>query len=308
MRAETTIKAVESIAKVSRKGKRINGLFRLLGNPEVLWKQADINLYTNKGAVTKDTTSNTLDGFSMDRVNHLIRLLYAKEYHFKPVRRTCIPKKNGKWRPLGIPTGDDKLVQEVVRILLEQIYEPVFLRNSHGFRPQKSCHTALMQAKNQWNGVKWIIEFDIKGFFDNIDHQNLLKILEKKIDDKRIITLVHLMLKAGYVQDWKWNPTHSGTPQGGVISPILANVYLHKLDMFMENMINTFHKGNQRASNPEYVVLKSRLESTRGMIHLKKQGKKGYKPYFTLDDLYQQTQSLRAQMRTIHAKDQFDTD
>lgn len=165
-----------------------------------------------------------------------------------------------------------------------------------------------MQAKNQWNVVKWIIEFAIKGFFDNIDHQNMLKILEKKIDDKRIITLVHLMLKAGYVQDWKWNPTHSGTPQGGVISPILANVYLHELDMFMENMINTFHKGNQRASNPEYVVLKSRLESTRGMIHLKKQGKKGYKPYFTLDDLYQQTQSLRAQMRTIHAKDQFDTD
>jgi Retron-type reverse transcriptase len=133
---------VEAIAKASSKGRRINGLYRLMGNPEVLWKQAYANLYANKGAITKGVNSNTLDGFSEERVNHLIRTLDAKEYRFTPVRRTYIPKKNGKLRPLGIPTGDDKLVQEVVRILLEQVYEPIFSENSHGFRPAKSCHTA----------------------------------------------------------------------------------------------------------------------------------------------------------------------
>lgn len=226
MRTKTTIKAVDSIATVSRKGRRVNGLFRLLTNPEVLWKQAYANIYSNKGAITKGVNSNTLDGFSEERVNHLIRMLVDRQYCPKPVRRTYIPKKNGKMRPLGIPAGDDKLVQEVVRILLEQIYEPVFSENSHGFRPGKSCHTALRQVANTWSGIKWIIEFDIKGFFDNISHAKLLELLEKKIDDKRIISLVRKMLKAGYLEDWQYKSTWSGTPQGGVISPILANIYL----------------------------------------------------------------------------------
>ena len=224
MRTDTTIRAVEAIAKASSQGRRINGLYRLTGNPEVLWKQAYANLYANKGAITRGVTQNTLDGFSEERVNHLIRTLNAKEYRFTPVRRTYIPKKNGKMRPLGIPTGDDKLVQEVVRILLEQVYEPIFSENSHGFRPGKSCHTTLTRVQRNWTGMKWIIEFDIKGFFDNIDHQKMLAILERKIDDKRIIALVKMMLKAGYMEGWKWNPTYSGTPQGGVISPLLANI------------------------------------------------------------------------------------
>ena len=218
MRAETTIRAVESIAKVSRKGRRVNGLFRLLANPEVLWKQAYANLYSNSGAITKGVNDTTLDGFSMDRVGNLIQLLYAKEYRFAPVRRAYIAKSNNKLRPLGIPTGDDKLVQEAVRIILERIYEPVFSSNSHGFRPKRSCHTALMQVDKQWLGVKWIIEFDIKGFFDNISHNKMIEILERKIDDKRIISLVRQMLKAGYMEEWKWNPSYSGTPQGGVIA------------------------------------------------------------------------------------------
>ena len=132
MRTETTIKAMNSIAKVSMSGRRVNGLFRLATNPEVLWKQAYANIYSNKGAITKGVDRNTLDGFSEERVNHLIGLLARREYCPKPVRRTYIPKKNGKLRPLGIPTGDDKLVQEVVRILLEQIYEPIFSENSQG--------------------------------------------------------------------------------------------------------------------------------------------------------------------------------
>ena len=255
MRTETTIKAMNSIAKVSMSGRRVNGLFRLATNPEVLWKQAYANIYSNKGAITKGVDRNTLDGFSEERVNHLIGLLARREYCPKPVRRTYIPKKNGKLRPLGIPTGDDKLVQEVVRILLEQIYEPIFSENSHGFRPGKSCHSALRQVKNVWNGTKWIIEFDIKGFFDNINHNKMIEFLEKKIDDKRIIHIIRQMLKAGYAQDWKYNATWSGTPQGGVISPILANIYLHELDTFMEDMICQFNKGERRKDNPDYKKL-----------------------------------------------------
>lgn len=304
MRAETTIRAVDAIAKATRNGRRINGLFRLLGNPEVLWKQAYANLYSNKGAITKGVNDNTLDGFSEERVNHLIRKLYAKEYRFAPARRIYIPKKNRKLRPLGIPTGDDKLVQEVVRLLLEQVYEPVFSENSHGFRPGRSCHTALQQAKINWTGVKWIIEFDIKGFFDNINHDKMIDILERKIDDRHIITLVKLMLKAGYMEDRTYHPTYSGTPQGGVISPMLANIYLHELDMFMEKMIATFHKGKVRKLNPEYVALESRLKGVRRQIRKQKESNPGDRE--SLQMLYREEDAIKAERRIVSSVDYFD--
>jgi RNA-directed DNA polymerase len=306
MQADTTIRAVEAIAKASSNGKKINGLFRLLGNPEVLWKQAYANLYANKGAVTKGVNNNTLDGFSEERVKHLIRMLNAKEYRFTPARRTYIPKKNGKMRPLGLPTGDDKLVQEVVRILLEQIYEPCFSKHSHGFRPQRSCHTALKHVKHNWTGVRWIIEFDIKSFFDNINHQKLVEMLEKKINDKRIITLVKMMLKAGYIEGWKWSPTYSGTPQGGVISPLLANIYLHELDMFMENMMTSFNRGDKRVENPAYGSLYKDVGLIRSKIQRTKEGKKTYGPAITLSELYQREEQVCAEMRRIPSKDPFD--
>lgn len=306
MRADTTIRAVEAIAKASSKGRRINGLYRLMGNPEVLWKQAYANLYANKGAITKGVNSNTLDGFSEERVNHLIRTLDAKEYRFTPVRRTYIPKKNGKLRPLGIPTGDDKLVQEVVRILLEQVYEPIFSENSHGFRPAKSCHTALTQVQRNWTGMKWIVEFDIKGFFDNIDHQKMLAILEKRIDDKRIVALVKMMLKAGYMEGWKWNPTYSGTPQGGVISPLLANIYLHELDMFMENEIASFTKGKRRAESLEYRNLRHQQELIRRKIRRRKEGLRVYRTTQPLHELYFEEKRIGAEMRKIPLGDPFD--
>jgi group II intron reverse transcriptase/maturase len=306
MRAETTSKRVDEIAEASRSGKPINGLFRLLGNPEVLWKQAYANLYSNKGAITKGVNNNTLDGFSEERVNHLIRMLYAKRYRFSPARRTYIPKKNGKMRPLGIPTGDDKLVQEVVRILLELIYEPVFSQNSHGFRPSRSCLTGLEQVKRQWTGVKWIIEFDIKGFFDNIDHIKMIEILERKICDKRIVTLVKLMLKAGYMEEWKYHKTYSGTPQGGVISPILANIYLHELDVFMEELIESFHKGNMRKVNTEYDEMTNRLENIRTKI--KRQKKKSPRNEERLQELYHEENMMAAKIRKIPSKDPRDAE
>ena len=296
MRTETTIKAMNSIAKVSMSGRRVNGLFRLATNPEVLWKQAYANIYSNKGAITKGVDRNTLDGFSEERVNHLIGLLARREYCPKPARRTYIPKKNGKLRPLGIPTGDDKLVQEVVRILLEQIYEPIFSENSHGFRPGKSCHSALRQVKNVWNGTKWIIEFDIKGFFDNINHN-------KMIDDKRIIHIIRQMLKAGYAQDWKYNATWSGTPQGGVISPILANIYLHELDTFMEDMICQFNKGERRKDNPDYKKLCRQMVITnRKLRELRQKFKEGKPLNDARKEILCERREIQKKMRVINSR------
>lgn len=303
MRTETTIKAMNSIAKVSMSGRRVNGLFRLATNPEVLWKQAYANIYSNKGAITKGVDRNTLDGFSEERVNHLIGLLARREYCPKPVRRTYIPKKNGKLRPLGIPTGDDKLVQEVVRILLEQIYEPIFSENSHGFRPGKSCHSALRQVKNVWNGTKWIIEFYIKGFFDNINHNKMIEFLEKKIDDKRIIHIIRQMLKAGYAQDWKYNATWSGTPQGGVISPILANIYLHELDTFMEDMICQFNKGERRKDNPDYKKLcRQMIIINRELRELRQKFKEGKPLNDARKEILRERREIQKKMRVINSR------
>ena len=294
---------MNSIAKVSMSGRRVNGLFRLATNPEVLWKQAYANIYSNKGAITKGVDRNTLDGFSEERVNHLIGLLARREYCPKPVRRTYIPKKNGKLRPLGIPTGDDKLVQEVVRILLEQIYEPIFSENSHGFRPGKSCHSALRQVKNVWNGTKWIIEFDIKGFFVNINHNKMIEFLEKKIDDKRIIHIIRQMLKAGYAQDWKYNATWSGTPQGGVISPILANIYLHELDTFMEDMICQFNKGERRKDNPDYKKLcRQMIIINRELRELRQKFKEGKPLNDARKEILRERREIQKKMRVINSR------
>ncbi|MBM4288975.1 MAG: hypothetical protein FJ135_12695 [Deltaproteobacteria bacterium] len=251
MLSDTTNRRLNALGKISEQGKRINGLFRLMENLS-LWEQAYVNIYSNKGAMTKGVDGSTLDGFSNERAGNIIKLLKGGRYRFKPSRRIYIPKANGKMRPLGIPSADDKLVQEVMRIILEKIYEPIFSQSSHGFRPGRSCHTALDFIKRCWTGVKWIIDMDIQGFFDNIDHEILIKLLMKRIDDRRFIGLIKTMLKAGYLEDWKYHGTYSGTPQGGIISPILANIYLHELDEFMEHLISKFNRGKRRQDNPEY--------------------------------------------------------
>ena len=251
MLLDTVQRRLDSIHGLSRQGKRINGLSRLITNPH-LWERAYVEIAANKGALTHGATANTLDGFSVERMTEIAERVRTGTYRFTPVRRVHIPKANGKTRPLGVPTADDKLVQGVVKLLLELIYEPVFSRHSHGFRRGHSCHTALSSIQDTWNGMKWLVDVDVVGFFDNIDHGILLKLLRRKIDDERFIRLIEGMLKAGYMEDWTFHATHSGTPQGGVVSPILANIYLHELDEFLAAMQVRFNRGKRRAENPPY--------------------------------------------------------
>ena len=259
MLTDTTIRRLETLGTLSRQGKRINGLSRLLENP-ILWQQAYVNIYANTGATTPGIDGSSLDGMSYERLDGLMAAVKSGTYCFKPVRRVLIPKSNGKTRPLGIPTGDDKLVQEVARMILAKIYEPIFSNDSHGFRNGRSCHTALMQVKQKWTGMKWIVNMDIKGYFDNIDHDVLMAVLAKRIDDKRFLGLIRSMVKAGYMHDWKFHETFSGTPQGGVASPILANIYLHELDEFMSDLRAEFNRGNRRAPNREYKLISGAIE------------------------------------------------
>lgn len=202
--------------------------------------------------MTPGTDGLTLDGMGMERIRKIIDSLKDFSYQPAPARRQYIPKKNGGKRPLGIPSVNDKLVQEVVRLILESIYEPTFLPTSHGFRPGKSCHTALADIKVQFTGAKWFVEGDIKGCFDNIDHHILVNILRRRIQDEHFINLIWKFLKAGYMECWQYHQTYSGTPQGSIISPILANIYLNELDMYMEEYKKTFDLGVKRAENPEY--------------------------------------------------------
>ena len=214
-------------------------LFRYLLRPDIYYT-AFHNLYANNGAATKGVNDDTADNFSEDKVNKIIEVLRNGTYKPKPVRRTYITKKNGKQRPLGLPTFTDKLIQDVIRMILQAIYEPIFSNYSHGFRPGRSCHTALAQLKHEFIGAKWFVEGDIKGCFDNIDHSVLINIIGKKIKDVRFLNLIRNFLKAGYMEDWKYYGTYSGSPQGGIISPILANIYLNELDKFVEKLKKSF--------------------------------------------------------------------
>lgn len=233
-------------------------LYRLLFNEEMFFV-AYQRIYAKQGNMTAGTDGKTIDGMSLQRIESLIMSLKSEAYKPNPARRVYIPKKNGGKRPLGIPSVEDKLVQEVIRMILEAIYEGAFQSTSHGFRPHKSCHTALKDIQINFKGAKWFIEGDIKGFFDNIDHEILIAILRERISDERFLRLIRKFLKAGYMEDWTYNKTFSGTPQGGIISPILANIYLDKFDKYMKQYAQEFDKGVKRRTNPEYNVYRNRM-------------------------------------------------
>lgn len=246
-------------------------LYRYMLRPDMYYR-AYQNLYANNGAATRGVDDDTADGFSKEKVNQIIGSLADGSYTPKPVRRAYIAKKHSsKKRPLGIPTFTDKLVQEVLRMILEAVYEPIFSYYSHGFRPNRSCHTALNSIKKEFTGVTWFIEGDIKGCFDNIDHHVLVDILGKKIKDARLLQLVWKFLKAGYMENWKYNSTYSGCPQGGIVSPLLANIYLNELDRFAEKTAKEFFKPKDKVRSDECNRLSVQIDA----IHRKLKKAKG---------------------------------
>lgn len=237
-------------------------LYRNLYNPE-FYMLAYKNIYANDGSMTPGVDGTTLDGMSSRRIDGIIQSLKDHSYQPNPARRTYIAKKNSsKKRPLGIPSANDKLVQEVVRMLLESIYEPNFSENSHGFRPHRSCHTALLQIERTFTGAKWFVEGDIQACFDSFDHHVLIEIMRRRIDDEALMALMWKFLKAGYMEQWEYHKTYSGTPQGSGISPILANIYLNELDRRMAEFKAQFERGSsqKRKKNPEYERLHGKIQ------------------------------------------------
>ena len=234
------------------RGLPLERVYRHLFNRE-FFLRAYGKIYRNAGATTRGITAETVDGMTLQKIQDIIDLLRQEQYRWTPVRRTEIPKANGKLRPLGIPTWSDKLVQEVLRTLLEPYYEQRFSDHSHGFRPNRSCHSALRHIQKAWKGTVWFIEGDIKGCFDNINHEVLLEIIRRDIHDGRLVTLIGGALQAGYLEDWRYHETTCGTPQGGIISPLLANIYMTELDRFVEDTLGPMYtRGSKRRANPAY--------------------------------------------------------
>jgi len=221
-------------------------------------------IYSNQGAMTSGACEETADGMSEAKIDQIVAAMRGERYRFAPMRRVYIPKKNGKLRPLGLPSWSDKLVGEVVRLLLEAYYEPMFSDHSHGFRKGRGCHTALRKVQETWTGTVWFIEGDISDCFGSTDHEILMRILGEKIRDNRFLRLIRNMLNAGYMEDWQYHESLSGTPQGGVVSPVLSNIYLHKFDEFVERELIPQHtRGNSRKVNREYSRLARRRQAAK---------------------------------------------
>ena len=238
-----------------RKSLPCTQLYRQLFNKE-LYLLAYGNIYSNKGTMTPGASEETADGMSEDMIDQIIEAMRREKYRFSPARRVYIPKKNGKLRPLGMPTWPDKLVGEVVRLLLEAYYEPQFSGRSHGFRPGRGCHTALREVADTWSGTAWFVEGDVADCFGSLDHSILLSILAEKIHDGRFLRLIEGLLRAGYLEDWRYHATLSGCPQGGIASPVLSNIYLDRVDRFIEQDILPAHnRGARRTPYRPYMRL-----------------------------------------------------
>jgi group II intron reverse transcriptase/maturase len=254
----------QAMRNLGKKRQPLTRVYRNLYSVD-LFLNAYNKLYRNNGALTKGTEDDTVDGMNMKRIHNIINEVRYERFRFRPVRRTQIPKKGKRGtRPLGIPNFSEKLVQEALRMILNAYYEPRFRDSSHGFRPKRGCHTALLHIKENFKGTVWFIEGDIRGCFDNINHTILLDILSKDIQDGRLHNLIRRIIEAGYMEAWEHHKTYSGVPQGGIISPLLSNIYLHELDVFVEDeLIPQYTLGKKRAPNPEYHQLANRAYRAR---------------------------------------------
>jgi len=288
MRDAETI--VGLIRERGRRGLPLEQVYRLLFNQN-LYLRAYGKVYRNTGAMTHGVTDETPDGMSLKKIDAIIEALRYERYQWLPARRVYIPKNNGKKRPLGMPVWSDKLLQEVTRLILEAYFEPQFSDHSHGFRPERGCHTALREIYYQWSGTTWFIEGDISQCFDRLSHELLIQELSEHIHDGKFVRLMQELLDAGYMEDWTYNQTLSGVPQGGVISPLLANILLNRLDRFVEDtLIPQYTKGEERRRNPEYMRLMKKASTCR---------KKGQT---------EQAESLRKQAQRIPSMDANDPD
>jgi group II intron reverse transcriptase/maturase len=256
------------------RGKRslpMKRVYRHLFNRD-LYVKAYGRLYRNKGAMTPGVTDEVVDGMSLEKIESIIEALRYERYRWNPAKRIWIPKKNGKKRPLGITTWSDKLVAEVVRIILNAYFDGQFSDHSHGFREGRGCGDALRDIYHTWKGCAWIIEGDISDCFGSLSHELLIATLREKIQDGRFIRLVEHLLKAGYLEDWKFNQTPSGVPQGSVLSPLLSNILLNKFDHYVETvLIPQYTQGKKKRANPSYKQLMSKAEN-RFKRGLTKQG------------------------------------
>ncbi len=279
------------IRERGRRGLPLERVYRLLFKRE-LFLLAYGRIAKNAGALTHGATDETADGMSLAKIETIIEALRFERYRWTPVRRTYIEKKRStKKRPLGIPTWSDKLVEEVIRLILDAYYDPQFSGHSHGFRHGRGCHTALTEVHRTWNGTTWFIEGDISQYFDRLDHEILVGILAEKIHDQRFLRLIGELLKAGYLEDWRFNATLSGVPQGSIVSPVLANVYLDRFDQWVETtLIPAYTRGTKRHANPTYAVMNARVQ------WLRKRGR------------YEEAQALRAQVKALPSVDPYDPD
>jgi group II intron reverse transcriptase/maturase len=290
------MQSAETVLDVLRERGReclpLERLYRQLFNPD-LYLMAYGRIYANHGAMTPGACRETADGMSAAKIGHVIDALRHERFRFRPVRRSWIPKKNGKKRPLGLPSWTDKLVGEVIRLLLEAYYEPQFSGRSHGFRPRRGCHTALTEIVYNWTGTTWFIEGDISDCFGSLDHSVLLGILGEKIHDNRFLRLIKQMLQAGYIEDWEWNATLSGAPQGGVLSPLLSNIYMDRLDKFAETVLIPEHtRGKARQRNPAYQEVDNAIWGLRQRLARRKENTESA-----------EVKKLRTQLRRLPAGD-----
>ena len=257
MQEATTV--LNIIRKRGERGLPLSNLYRQLYNPQFYF-QAYVRLYSNDGAMTPDTTGETVDGMSREKIKTMIDLIRQERWRWTPVKRVCIPKRSGKLRPLGLPSWSSKVMQEVVRQVLDAYFEPCFSDHSHGFRPGRGCHTALSEIVQTWKGVHWYIEGDISDCFGSLSHEVLMDILSENIHDNRFLRLIRHMLQAGYLEEWRWHETLSGVPQGGVCSPILSNIYLDRLDKFVETvLLPKYNREKRRAKNPAYQKIENAI-------------------------------------------------
>lgn len=299
-------KYLEIVRKRGEAGKELRRVYYNLVNQKELYLMAYKNLYANKGALTPGIDSDdTVDGMSIERIDTIRDKLKNREYEWKPARRTYTLKRDGKSkRPLGMPGWNDKMLEEVIRLVLRAYYEPQFRNSSHGFRPNRGCHTALSEIYNRWTGVQWFIEGDIKGCFDNLNHDVIIRILKRNIKDESFLRLIREMLEVGYFEDWKYFQTYSGTPQGGILSPLLANIVLNEFDTFVEEiLIPKYTKGKKRRGNKENQRLRYHAHALRKQGHYR-EAKKLYKIYSAMPSVDYEDPNYR-RLRYVRYADDF---